>query len=119
MVSGSEDSRVYVWHRTSGALLRVLSGHASTVSAVAWSPSDPTLPVRVVRFPPVATIVTVFCKPRAASSGTLLERYILPERNDAPRHSARALSGWVGSVWFHYDCEGNIFVLLQNARPSI
>ena len=31
VVSGSEDSQVYIWHRYFGSLLEVIPGHASTV----------------------------------------------------------------------------------------
>jgi WD40 repeat protein len=43
IVSGSEDSLIYLWHRQSGAILTKLSGHAGCVNCVAWSPADPQL----------------------------------------------------------------------------
>ncbi|KAL7414801.1 hypothetical protein BDY24DRAFT_18376 [Mrakia frigida] len=42
VISGSEDSNVYVWHRQTGELLEVLSGHGhGVVNAVAWRPDVP------------------------------------------------------------------------------
>ncbi|KAN0064822.1 hypothetical protein ACQY0O_001879 [Thecaphora frezii] len=41
IVSGSENSGVYVWHRPSGRAIEVLQGHTSgSVNAVAWHPKD-------------------------------------------------------------------------------
>ena len=41
VVSGSEDSLVYIWSRHTAALLEVLPGHSGTVNAVACSPANP------------------------------------------------------------------------------
>ncbi|CAG8731370.1 2324_t:CDS:2, partial [Ambispora leptoticha] len=43
VVSGSEDSNIYVWHREHAALIEVLSGHSGTVNSVNWSPVNPYL----------------------------------------------------------------------------
>jgi WD40 repeat protein len=38
VASGSEDSRVYVWRRSTGAMVAKLVGHGGVVNAVAWNP---------------------------------------------------------------------------------
>ncbi|EEA07352.1 uncharacterized protein CMU_002230 [Cryptosporidium muris RN66] len=42
ILCGSEDNKFYIWNRSSGILLKVVSGHSSTVSAVIW-PNTPWL----------------------------------------------------------------------------
>eukprot|EP00189_Rhodosorus_marinus_P008815 CAMPEP_0184752084 /NCGR_PEP_ID=MMETSP0315-20130426/43395_1 /TAXON_ID=101924 /ORGANISM="Rhodosorus marinus, Strain UTEX LB 2760" /LENGTH=547 /DNA_ID=CAMNT_0027231401 /DNA_START=680 /DNA_END=2323 /DNA_ORIENTATION=- len=41
VLSGSEDSNVYLWRRKNGSLIASLSGHSRTVNAVSWNPVDP------------------------------------------------------------------------------
>ncbi|CUS10601.1 unnamed protein product [Tuber aestivum] len=41
VVSGSEDSNVYVWRKENGALVEVLPGHSGIVNCVAWNPTNP------------------------------------------------------------------------------
>ncbi|KAI8605976.1 WD40-repeat-containing domain protein [Dissophora ornata] len=43
VVSGSEDSKVYIWHRENGNLLQTLDGHSKAVTMVAWNPTNPTM----------------------------------------------------------------------------
>ncbi|KAF9112035.1 hypothetical protein BGX27_004054 [Mortierella sp. AM989] len=43
VISGSEDSKVYIWHRENGNLIQTLDGHSKAVTVVAWSPTNPTM----------------------------------------------------------------------------
>ncbi|KAG9303962.1 hypothetical protein G9A89_005872 [Geosiphon pyriformis] len=43
IVSGSEDSNIYVWDRDHATLIEVLSGHKGTVNSVNWSPVNPRI----------------------------------------------------------------------------
>ncbi|KAF2716541.1 WD40 repeat-like protein [Polychaeton citri CBS 116435] len=44
VISGSEDSRVYIWRRQTGVQVAALDGHIQgTVNAVAWHPTNPAI----------------------------------------------------------------------------
>ncbi|KAJ0951396.1 putative transcription factor WD40-like family [Helianthus annuus] len=41
VASGSEDSRVYVWHRETGELIKTLGGHSGAVNCTSWNSVNP------------------------------------------------------------------------------
>jgi len=41
ILSGSEDSNVYIWNREHGTLLESLPGHTGVVNSVSWNPTNP------------------------------------------------------------------------------
>jgi WD40 repeat protein len=43
VISGSEDNKVYIWHKENGSLIQTLEGHTRPVTSVAWSPTNPTM----------------------------------------------------------------------------
>ncbi|KAG0326134.1 hypothetical protein BG004_003035 [Podila humilis] len=43
VVSGSEDSKIHLWHRENGNLIQTFEGHSRAVTCVAWHPTNPTL----------------------------------------------------------------------------
>ncbi|KAL9618234.1 MAG: hypothetical protein Q9204_008421 [Flavoplaca sp. TL-2023a] len=45
VLSGSEDAKVYIWHKENGTLIETLEGHHSPgcVNVIAWNPTDPCM----------------------------------------------------------------------------
>lgn len=44
VVSGSEDSRIYIWHKENGSLVETLEGHISgCVNSISWNPTNPSM----------------------------------------------------------------------------
>ncbi|KAG0350937.1 hypothetical protein BG005_009555, partial [Podila minutissima] len=43
VVSGSEDSKIHLWHRDNGHLVQTFEGHTKAVTCVAWHPTNPTM----------------------------------------------------------------------------
>jgi len=43
VVSGSEECKVYIWHRKTAKLIISLEGHSGLVNAVCWNPMDPSM----------------------------------------------------------------------------
>lgn len=43
IVSGSEDNNILIWNKNKSDPIRQLKGHTSTVNAVGWNPTQPTM----------------------------------------------------------------------------
>jgi len=43
VLSGSEDSQIYIWNRYNEDLIATLPGHSGSVNAVSWCPGDSTI----------------------------------------------------------------------------
>lgn len=43
IATGGDDSLVYIWRRSSSALVACLNNHSGSVNAVAWHPNDPAV----------------------------------------------------------------------------
>ncbi|KAK9456215.1 WD40-repeat-containing domain protein [Dipodascopsis uninucleata] len=40
IISGSEDANIYIWRKSDGMLIEVLSGHTKFVNCVSWNPTN-------------------------------------------------------------------------------
>jgi len=79
VVSGSEDAKVYVWHRDSGVLLEILEGHGpGSVNSVVWHPHEANVFAtcsddRTVRiWEPQSTVCSMDADPTASANGESL-----------------------------------------------
>ncbi|KAH7318617.1 WD domain-containing protein [Stachybotrys elegans] len=43
VISASENGSVYIWHKSTGVSLEVLTGHTPRSNAVSWNPGDPCM----------------------------------------------------------------------------
>lgn len=43
VLSGSEECKIYMWHKNSGRLVVQLDGHSGLVNSVSWNPVDPSM----------------------------------------------------------------------------
>ncbi|ORZ20910.1 WD40-repeat-containing domain protein [Lobosporangium transversale] len=43
VISGSEDLKIYIWHRENGNLIQTLDGHTGPVTVVSWNLANPTM----------------------------------------------------------------------------
>ncbi|KAF9193419.1 hypothetical protein BGZ50_007491 [Haplosporangium sp. Z 11] len=43
VVSGSEDSKVHIWHRDNANLIQSLDGHTQAVTMITWNPTNQTM----------------------------------------------------------------------------
>ncbi|KAK4149228.1 vacuolar protein sorting-associated protein 1 [Chaetomidium leptoderma] len=43
VISGSEDGRVFIWHKLSGNLVQEAEAHHTSCNAVSWNPADPCM----------------------------------------------------------------------------
>ncbi|KAJ5182460.1 hypothetical protein N7492_000076 [Penicillium capsulatum] len=80
VVSGSEDSRVYIWHRENGSLVETLAGHvAGCVNSIAWNPTNPGM----------------FAS--AGDDNVLVPRARSSSPNESPRPATRTIIKWVST----------------------
>ncbi|KAJ1026768.1 hypothetical protein NDA16_002065 [Ustilago loliicola] len=94
VVSGSEDAKVYIWHRATGRLIETLSGHdAGTVNGVAWHPKDP-LTIASCGDDHTVRIWRPGGRPSAAAAAALKMEDALPSSEDSEMSSAANPFPW-------------------------